>query len=149
MKNALLLAAAVSALAAAAASAEPLAYPGAAWGALTSPPTILSNFPESNDWVYQGRITQGVDWSKFKGWTFDTYASFGYAIDTKGIDWDNHVDPALGIKISRPVTHGNVEGNLNLSAQVVYDRRFGNSFKSAQREGTGVQVIAEYWFGWH
>jgi len=143
----LLLAAAVSALATAA-SAAPLAYPGTAWGTVTYPSSVIGHSPESNDLVYQGQITQGADLAVVNGWTVDTFGRLNYTIDTKGVDWNNKVQPSVGVKITRPVKIGGATGVLDLGVEAVYERRFGTEFKTPDRDGVGVRVSAGYWFGW-
>ena len=141
------IAAAALALATAA-SADPIAYPGSAWGVLSNPSSVIKHNAESNDWIYSGKITQGADWAVVKGWTFDTYASVNYTVDSKGIDWNNKIDPALGVKFYRPLKIGAADGVVDIGAQVMYERRFGDEYKSIKRDGLGIQFNAGYWFGW-
>jgi hypothetical protein len=128
------------------AMAEPLAYPGSAWGVLTTPSSGNKGTPEEGNWVYTGKITQGVDWDRFgkdDTWVLNTYASVGYSVDTKKLDYNNKVSPAVGVKVSKLLPNGVVD----IGTQLVVDKYFlSNGIK--RNEDVGVQAYVSYWFGW-
>lgn len=135
-------------LTSAASAAEPLGYPGQTWGVLTFPAGVIDGSPEHDNWLYQGRVVQGVDWFKFgedQNWVFDTYGAFGFSVDSKNLDYNNKIVPAAGMKLSRFSDHGVIEAGV----EAVYERHFGDDAGGGyDRSGYGVQGYISYWFGW-
>ena len=148
--------AAVASLAAASAfAAEPLGYPGSTWGQLTFPSSVIADTPEHGNWVYQGKITQGIDWVKFgsdKKWTLDTYASLGLSDDRNHLAYNDKVVPALGVRLDRSYNNGIV----TVGVEGVYEHHWGDVYNGSQvvgspvkMNGAGVQAYVSYWFGWN
>lgn len=120
---------------------KPLAYPGSSWGTLTWPSGVKGTGEEHNA-VLTGKVEQGIDWLKFgdgNRWTLNTYGSLGYSADHEGLDWNNKVVPAIGVKVSRAYEKGVVD----IGVQAFRERRW-----KSDQDGNGVQVYASYWFGW-
>jgi hypothetical protein len=149
------VATAILALSASAASYAdgPVGYPGSTWGQLTAPSSVIKGTPEDNNWLYMGKITQGVDWLRFgknDKWTFDTYGSFGFSVDRNRLDYNNKIVPAIGAKIERSFTRGVVSAGV----EGIYERHFGDtavydSGSPIKQSGYGVQAYVSYWFGWN
>lgn len=133
------------------ATAEPLGYPGSTWGVLTFPSSVINGTPEDDNWLYQGRVVQGVDWFKFgseEDWLFNTYGAFGFSVDRNQLDYNNKLVPAVGAKVSRYFDNGVVD----FGVEGVYERHFGDVEPAAtnpDRDGFGVQAYVSYWFGWN
>lgn len=125
---------------AAAAHAEPLAYPGAMWGSVLFPSGLSG--PENRDLLVTGRIEQGAVWLRFgedNAWRLNTYAALSYSVDDKGLGYNNRYAPAIGVKVQR-IFGG---GILDLGMQLARERRFKDNATS-----TGVQAYANWWLGW-
>ncbi len=146
--------AAIMSLVACSAFAGPVGYPGSTWGVFTAPSGVIKDTPEDNNWLYQGKITQGVDWTKFganKQWVFDTYASVGYSLDRNRLSYNNKVVPAIGAKISRVFSKGVIDAGV----EYVYEHHYGDIYNGAEKvgppvayKGYGAQAYISYWFGW-
>lgn len=137
------------------AHADPVGYPGSTWGVLTAPSGVIKDTPEDNNWLFQGKATQGVDWVKFgstKAWVFDTYASVGYSMDRNRLSYNNKVVPAVGIKVVRNFSKGVIEAGVEYE----YEHHYGDIYNGADKVGTpvgykgyGAQAYVSYWFGWN
>lgn len=133
----------------------PVGYPGSTWGQFTAPSSVVKDTPEDGNWLYQGKITQGVDWLKFgtsKSWVFDTYASVGFSMDKNRLSYNNKLVPAIGAKVVRNFSSGMVE----VGVEVVHEQHFGDVYNGAtpvggrvSQNGTGAQAYVSYWFGWN
>ncbi len=66
------------------------------------------------------------------------YVSLGLVLDTKGYDWNNQVQPQVGLKLNNVFRNGVISVGLAYSYQ---DR-----FSSLQ--SSGLVVYAQDWFGW-
>ena len=150
MKKILMSAAMVLSLVGTAVMADPIGYPGSTWGVLTAPSSVLHDTPEANNWLYQGKITQGVDWFKFGSddtWVFDTYGSLGLSVDRNKLDYNNKFVPAIGAKVSKLFDNGSID----VGVEGLYERHFGDVDPgyTGKRSGFGVQAYVSYWFGWN
>lgn len=134
---------ALSAVAFSASALEPLGYPGSSWSVLTYNPGVIENTRERGNVLLQGKIEQGIDWTKFGGWTLNTYASVAYSLDKNKIDYNNKLVPAVGVKMSRKFD----SGVFDVGVQAVHERRI--RVDGPNKTGNGVQVYASYWFGWN
>jgi len=140
--------------------AGPVGYPGSTWGHFAFPSSAYNAGVEKDNWIYQGKITQGVDWVNFgvdDQWVFDTYASVGFSVDRLGIVYNNKLVPALGAKLSRKFSHGAID----FGVEGLYEKHFGKRNSSGElwsnvgsspekgAHGYGVQGYVSYWFGWN
>lgn len=122
------------------AKAEPVAYPGSNWSALTGPSGASG--AERDNILLQGRIEQGIDWVRFgtdNKLTLNTFASAAYSVDTRGLDYNNKFAPAFGMKVRRSFD----SGVLDVGVQLVNERRW-----KSKSDATISQVFISYWFGW-
>lgn len=137
------------------AMAGPIGYPGSTWGEFVAPSSVIDGTPEDHNWIYQGSISQGVDWFKFgenKNWTFDTYGRLGFSVDRNDLSYNNKLVPALGAKVVRNFSHG----AFDVGVEYIYQRHFGDVYDGADavhdrvdREGHGARAYVSYWFGWN
>ena len=133
----------------------PVGYPGSTWGQFVTPSSVVKGTPEDGNWLYQGKVTQGVDWVKFgpsNSWVFDTYLSVGFSMDKNRLSYNNKLVPAVGAKIVRTFS----KGVIDVGAEVVHEEHFGDVYDGAtpvgqrlSQNGTGVQAYVSYWFGWN
>lgn len=129
------------------AMAEPLAYPGSAWVTVSSPTTASKDSPESGNWTLQGKVTQGIDWLTFgknNDWSLNTYATVGFSLDTKGMDYNNKVTPGVGVKVSKQIKNG----VLDIGVQAIHETRFGNKYIIPDRSSSAIQGYVSLWSGW-
>jgi hypothetical protein len=123
---------------------KPIGYPGSTWSVLTLNPGVIRGTPEDNNVLLQGKIEQGIDWFRIgTNWKFNTYASLGYSWDKNGLDYNNKLVPAVGLKFSRTFDSGVVD----LGVQLVNENHFRST--ATTKSGTGAQAYASYWFGWN
>ncbi|HET7750437.1 MAG TPA: hypothetical protein VFK81_13710 [Terriglobales bacterium] len=66
------------------------------------------------------------------------YVSVGMGLDTKGYDWNNKIEPQVGIKLNKALSHGLI------SAGTAYT--YEDRFSSLQRGGMVFYI--QDWFGW-
>ncbi len=135
--------AAVALLALSGAASAQLAYPGSTWANMTVNPSVIRNTPEDNNVLLQGRIEQGIVWSKIAGFSVNTYGALSFSADKNGLAYNNKLVPAVGVKLQHPFDSGTVDIGL----QVAHQQNF-RGVTSGPNSGTGVQLYAQYWFGW-
>ena len=70
--------------------------------------------------------------------TLTPYVSLGMVLDTKGYDWNNKVEPRVGMKLNKFFRNGVV----SVGSAYSYEDRF-NSLQSS-----GLVLYAQDWFGW-
>jgi len=70
--------------------------------------------------------------------TLTPYVSLGMVLDTKGYDWNNKVEPRIGMKLNKVFRNGVV----SIGSAYSYEDRF-NSLQSS-----GLVLYAQDWFGW-
>jgi hypothetical protein len=130
------------ALTALGASAQ-LALPGANWSNVTYSPGLVKGSPEEDNVLLQGNLEQGAVWAQYNGWKVNTYASVAYSVDKNRLSYNNKLSPAVGVKLQRNFDSGITE----IGVQAVHQRNYrGVTF--GNKSGSGVQVYAQYWFGW-
>lgn len=143
-------------LASSAALAGPIGYPGSTWGEFVTPSSVIKGSPEDNNWLYLGKVTQGIDWFKFgtdQKWTLDTYASFGFSMDRNHLTYNDKIVPAIGVRVDRSFNNGIV----TVGVEALHERHFGDMYNGGspvtgtpvRMSGNGVQAYVSYWFGWN
>lgn len=121
-----------------------VSYPGSNWSTLSVNPSVVKGTPEDNNVLLQGKLEQGVVWSRLGDWGVNTYGSVGYSWDKNGLSYNNKVSPAVGLKFQRSFEKGQVD----IGVEVVHQENF-RGVVSGPKSGTGVQAYAQYWFGWN
>jgi hypothetical protein len=130
---------AIAACACAQAGVAQIAYPGSTWGVLMYPAGLTP--AEKENTLLAGRVEQGIDWFRFgdEQWKFNTYAALAYSVDNQGLDYNNKLTPAIGMKVSRTFE----SGVLDFGLQAIHERRWKTSASNS-----GAQVYVSWWFGW-
>lgn len=126
--------------------ADPIGYPGVAWGTV-----VLGAKTPNGDtaprYRTEGIIEQGVDWFRLPAdltWKFNTYGAIEYVINSD----DSSATPVLGAKLNKRFG----AGSLDLGVRYKYGNTFispsGSSVGGKQR-ASRVEVYATYWFDWN
>jgi len=99
----------------------PLGYPFSSWGELSYIWDDIENY--QNGWLLDYYVEQGIDWFKFYGFTFNTFAGIEIAESDDSIAyWNNRITPTVGIKIKRPIRlFESIYAELNIGARGEYD----------------------------
>src|SRR5690349_18594690 len=94
-----------------------MGLPGESWTTVGN----LSPVEHGNGYV-QSYVEQdaAVLASRSGSLSLTPYVSLGLVLDTKGYDWNNKVQPHAGIKLTKPVAHG----ELSAGTADTYERRF-------------------------
>lgn len=119
----------------------PIAYPGYIWGYGATPADVTPGSNKNNN-IANGKIEQGVDWFAFgedKKWRYNTFVNAYVTSDTAGYDYNNKVQPAVGMKVRRTFDNGMID----IGVQAVYQHN-----TVTNQNGTGAQAFASFWFGW-
>jgi len=66
------------------------------------------------------------------------YVSLGLVVDTKGYDWNNQIQPQLGLKLNKSLRNG----VLSLGSAYTYQNRFSSL------QSSGLVLYVQDWFGW-
>jgi hypothetical protein len=112
-----------------------LGLPGQAWTTMGN----LSPIEHNNGYV-QSYFEQNaaVFASNSGSVTVTPYMSLGLVFDTKGYNWNNKVEPRLGVKLNKFFRSGVV----SFGSAYAYENRF-KSLKSS-----GLILYVQDWFGW-
>jgi hypothetical protein len=115
--------------------ADGVALPGQSWTSAGN----LSPIEHNNVYV-QSYMEQGATvFATFSGsMTLTPYVSLGLVFDSKGYDWNNKVEPRVGMKLNRVFRNGIV----SFGSAYCYEDRF----QSVQ--SSGLIVYVQDWFGW-
>lgn len=114
-------------------------FRGSTWGELRY--DIPRDLPDNL--LMTGWIKQGIDWKKWgESTTLNTYATLRYKWDTEKYDWNNSLEPGIGISIDTFSPKG-----LGLTAGVEYiwENRFLLDDNKWYDQKTVVYVS---WYGW-
>lgn len=128
-----------AALAVTAVSAQDLkltSAPGSNWVSLTANPSVIKDAQDDNNLLLQGRAEQGLIVGSVGPFKVNTYAAIGYSADKKGLDYNNKLQPALGVKLQAK--------GFDVGVQLVHERRW----RGENRSDTGVQFFVNHWMGW-
>lgn len=126
--------------------ADPIGYPGNAWGTVV----LGAKTPEGDTtpkYRVEGIIEQGVDWFRLPAdpaWKFNTYGAVEYVINSN----DSSATPVLGAKLNKRFSNG----SLDLGVRYKYGNTFispSGSSAGGQRRTSRIEVHATYWFDWN
>ena len=113
-----------------------VALPGQTWTSIGNLSPI-----EHNNVYFQSYIEQSATaFATFSGsMTVTPYVSLGLVFDTQGYDWNNRIEPRVGIKLNRFFRNGVV----SLGSAYCYE----DQFQSVQ-SNSDLIVYVQDWFGW-
>jgi hypothetical protein len=114
---------------------DSIGLPGQGWSSLGNLSPI-----EHNNGYFQTYVEQGATvFANNSGlFTVTPFVSVGLALDTKGYNWNNKIQPRAGIRVNKFFHHGVV----SLATAYSYEERF----KSAS--SNGLTLLGQDWFGW-
>ena len=109
--------------------------PGQGWTSLGNLSPI-----EHNNFYTQSYLEQSVMmFSTYSGSiTVTPFVGVGLVLDTKGYEWNNKIQPRLGVKVNKYFR----KGVVSIGSAYSYEDRF-KSFNSS-----GFTLFAQDWFGW-
>ena len=111
-------------------------YRGSTWGDLR---WDLPREYDSNI-LLRGWVKQGIDWKRWgKNTTLNTYATLRYSADSEELDWNNTIEPGIGISIE---TYNPAGFATTFGCEYVWENRFLDSDYSDQKF-----VIYVGWYG--
>lgn len=122
---------------------NPIALPGSTWGSITYPGSVLNGSPEENDVIFQGNVEQGADWFKFgdrKQFTFNTFVSMPFTVDSDGLPWNNKIQPGVGMKVRH---NWGDSGVTDIGVRALYESRWKDN-----QSGWGYQLFVNYYTNW-
>src|SRR5438034_7841559 len=114
---------------------DAVGLPGQAWTSIGN----LSPIERNNSYVQSYAEQSAAIFASDSGSiTLTPYVSLGLVLDTKGYNWNNKVEPRIGVKLNKFFRSGVV----SLGSAYAYEDRF-NSLTSS-----GLILYAQDWFGW-
>jgi len=114
---------------------DAVGLPGQAWTSMGN----LSPIEHNNGYVQSYAEQSAAIFASDSGSiTLTPYVSLGLVLDTKGYNWNNKVEPRIGVKLNKFFRTGVV----SLGSAYAYEDRF-KSLKSS-----GLILYAQEWFGW-
>ncbi|MDA8388410.1 MAG: hypothetical protein M0Z58_07105 [Nitrospiraceae bacterium] len=119
-------------------------FPGSTWGELLWQVPAEGPQPNIPDLVSQGWIRQGADVAQWGGAHLVPYLTIRYAVDTRGLSWNNTIGPGVGLSVlTVPMKQSSVTFGVE-NIWDYYDRDWGYS---ASRLTDTVNVYMD-WYGW-
>lgn len=114
---------------------DAVGLPGQGWTSIGNQSPI-----EHNNFYLQSYMEQTATvYSTFSGSvTVTPFVGLGLVLDTKGYDWNNKVQPRLGMKVNKYFP----KGVISVGSAYSYEDRF-KSFNSSC-----LTLYAQDWFGW-
>ena len=114
---------------------DAVGLPGQGWTSIGNQSPI-----EHNNFFLQSYMEQTATvFSTFSGSiTVTPFVGLGLVLDTKGYEWNNKVQPRLGVKVNKYFR----KGVISVGSAYSYEDRF-KGFNSS-----GFTLYAQDWFGW-
>ncbi len=115
--------------------ADSVGLPGQGWTSIGNLSPI-----EHNNFYVQSNVEQSAAiFSTYSGsLTVTPFVSLGLVLDTKGYDWNNKVQPRLGMKVNKYFR----KGVISVGSAYTYEQRFKGV------DSSGLTVFVQDWFGW-
>jgi hypothetical protein len=115
--------------------ADSVGLPGQGWTSIGNLSPI-----EHNNFYLQSYMEQSAAvFSTYSGsLTVTPFVGLGVVLDTKGYDWNNKVQPRLGMKVNKYFR----KGVVSVGSAYSYEERFKGV------NGSGLTVFVQDWFGW-
>jgi hypothetical protein len=114
---------------------DSVGLPGQGWTSVGNLSPI-----EHNNFYVQSYVEQSAAiFSTYSGSvTVTPFVGMGLVLDTKGYDWNNKVQPRLGVKVNKFFR----KGVVSLGSAYSYEERFKGV------DSSGLILYAQDWFGW-
>ncbi len=114
---------------------DAVGLPGQGWTSIGNLSPI-----EHNNFYVQSYLEQGAAvFSTYSGSiTVTPFVGLGLVLDTKGYQWNNKIQPKLGVKVNKFFS----KGVVSVGAAYSYEERFKGINSS------GLTLYAQDWFGW-
>jgi hypothetical protein len=114
---------------------DAVGLPGQGWTSIGNVSPI-----EHNNFYLQSYIEQGAAvFSTYSGSiTVTPFVGFGLVLDTKGYEWNNKIQPRVGVKVNKFFS----KGVVSVGSAYSYEDRFKGINSS------GFTLYAQDWFGW-
>ena len=115
--------------------ADSVGLPGQGWTSIGNLSPI-----EHNNFYVQSYVEQSAAiFSTYSGsLTVTPFVSMGLVLDTKGYDWNNKIQPRLGMKVNKYFR----KGVISVGSAYTYEQRFKGL------DSSGLTVFVQDWFGW-
>ena len=114
---------------------DAVGLPGQGWTSIGNVSPI-----EHNNFYLQSYIEQGAAvFSTYSGSiTVTPFVGLGLVLDTKGYEWNNKIQPRVGVKVNKFLS----KGVVSVGSAYSYEDRFKGINSS------GFTLYAQDWFGW-
>ena len=114
---------------------DAVGLPGQGWTSIGNLSPI-----EHNNFYVQSYLEQGAAvFSTYSGSiTVTPFVGLGLVLDTKGYQWNNKIQPKLGVKVNKFFS----KGVVSVGSAYSYEERFKGINSS------GLTLYAQDWFGW-
>jgi len=114
---------------------DAVGLPGQGWTSIGNVSPI-----EHNNFYLQSYIEQGAAvFSTYSGSiTVTPFVGLGLVLDTKGYEWNNKIQPRMGVKVNKFFS----KGVVSVGSAYSYEDRFKGINSS------GFTLYAQDWFGW-
>jgi hypothetical protein len=115
--------------------ADSVGLPGQGWTSIGNISPI-----EHNNFYVQSYVEQSAAiFSTYSGLvTVTPFVGMGLVLDTKGYDWNNKVQPRLGVKLNKYFR----KGVISVGSAYTYEERFKGV------DNSGLTLFVQDWFGW-
>jgi hypothetical protein len=115
--------------------ADSVGLPGQGWTSIGNLSPI-----EHNNFYVQSYVEQSAAiFSTYSGLvTVTPFVGMGLVLDTKGYDWNNKVQPRLGVKVNKYFR----KGVISVGSAYTYEERFKGV------DNSGLTLFVQDWFGW-
>ena len=115
--------------------ADSVGLPGQGWTSIGNLSPI-----EHNNFYMQSYVEQSAAmFSTYSGaLTVTPFVGLGLVLDTKGYNWNNKIQPRLGMKVNKYFR----KGVISVGSAYTYEQRFKGV------DSSGLTVFVQDWFGW-
>ena len=115
--------------------ADSVGLPGQGWTSIGNLSPI-----EHNNFYLQSYVEQSAAmFSTYSGsLTVTPFVGLGLVLDTKGYNWNNKVQPRLGVKVNKFFR----KGVISVGSAYTYEDRFKGV------DSSGLTLFVQDWFGW-
>ena len=114
---------------------DAVGLPGQGWTSVGN----LSPIEHNNFYVQSYAEQSAAVFATYSGSiTVTPFVGLGLVLDTKGYEWNNKIQPKVGVKINKYFR----KGVVSIGSAYSYEDRF-NGFHSS-----GLTLFAQDWFGW-